>query len=102
MRKEEAPGRVIEGNSENTSSIADYRALWSVARKLVEAGIPVFVAQPATPVDDARRVLKSAKARRIRQAAETSSTPSNSTTAPLNRGRRNESSSPAKHEEGST
>jgi hypothetical protein len=115
MRKEEAPGRVIKGNSENISRIADYMALLSVARELAEAGtsafvakraeagIPAFVAKRATLVDDAGRVLKCAKARRIwGKAAETSLTPSNSTTAPLNRGRRNESSSAAKHQEGST
>jgi P4 family phage/plasmid primase-like protien len=46
---EEAPDRDKHGggDSENTSSVADYSEPLSVARSLIDAGIPVFVAKPA-------------------------------------------------------
>jgi hypothetical protein len=49
MEQEEAPSRDqrTRGDSENTSSVADYTESLSVARDLIEAGIPVFVAKPA-------------------------------------------------------
>ena len=53
MENEEAPSRDqrTRGDSENTSSVADYTESLSVARELIEAGIPVFVAKPATDSD---------------------------------------------------
>ena len=50
---EEAPSRDqrTRGDSENTSSIADYAESLSVARDLIKAGIPVFVAKPDTDSD---------------------------------------------------
>ena len=53
MEDEEAPSRDqrTRGDSENTSSVADYTESLSVARELIEAGIPVFVAKPATDSD---------------------------------------------------
>ena len=53
MDQEEAPSRDqrTRGDSENTSSVADYTESLSVARELIEAGIPVFVAKPATDSD---------------------------------------------------
>src|SRR5271157_4867489 len=49
---EEAPGRDqrTEGTPyhENNTSVADCTESLSVARELIEAGIPVFVAKPAT------------------------------------------------------
>ena len=58
MDQEEAPSRDqrTRGDSENTSSVADYTESLSVARELIEAGIPVFVAKPAT---DSRRSVGS-------------------------------------------
>ena len=53
MEKEEAPSRDqrTRGDSETTSSGANYTESLSVARELIEAGIPAFVAKPATDSD---------------------------------------------------
>ena len=53
MDQEEAPSRDqrTRGDSENTSSIADYTESLSVARELIDAGIPVFVAKSAIDSD---------------------------------------------------
>ena len=52
MPEEETPGRDqrTEGTPqhENNARIADYTESLSMARELIEAGIPVFVAKPAT------------------------------------------------------
>ena len=51
--EEEAPSRHqrTRGDSENTSSISDYTESLSVARELIDAGIPVFVAKPDADSD---------------------------------------------------
>jgi hypothetical protein len=55
MQEKETPGRDqrTEGTPqhENNSSVADYTEALSVARDLIEAGIPVFVAKPDTDAD---------------------------------------------------
>ena len=51
IRRSPQPGSTHQGRLQNSSSVEDYTESLSVAQDLIKAGIPVFVAKPATNAD---------------------------------------------------